>query len=268
MKSSGLHFRYTPRRDESPALALGTLLHQGKLEPEMLAKRYVVIPEEQFISEVQSARVTEINKKTGKPYDPYSNVKATTAYKDKVKEFMKSHMGKQEVSAQWFMNTIGVLKSLNEDERCQEYFSEGAAEVVLVWTDPETGIRCKARLDFVNPGGWKIVDLKTTAQLFRWYLEERDTHCQLAWYQRGWEALTGDVYDPCLIVQESEQPYAVQAAPIDEEALGVGRSINDKLLKLVEKGRRTRKWKGPKNPVRWCLGKYYDSTEWEQHHNM
>jgi len=267
MQYSPLHFRYTPQRNEAPHLALGNLLHSGALEPAMLTRRYVVIPEEKFVAETQSERVRQVDSK-GKSPAEYASPKATKLYKDKVLMYMQSHVGKTAVSAQWFANMVGMLKSLNQNLRAREYFTDGDAETVLVWTDPELDVRCKARLDFLSRKHEWISDLKTTEKLFRWELDNFDTHCQLAFYRRGVRALIpkSKDFDVFVVLAESKPPFGVMAAPMSERAGAIGENTCVTLLQRVKDCRRSRKWPGPVDPMEWDLSNWFKEDWWTQYH--
>lgn len=121
-------------------------------------------------------------------------------------------------------------------------FASGSAELSLVATDPETGVRLKARPDWVKPDGNRltIVDYKTSttsdANAFSRKAADYGYHIQDAWYRRVAQLLKLDA-DPrfLFVVQEKEAPYEVSVFeyqdPIDKaeserqmrEAIGIYR---------------------------------------------
>ncbi|SKF66690.1 gp60 protein [Mycobacteroides abscessus subsp. bolletii] len=104
---------------------------------------------------------------------------------------------------------------------------DGQAETSLVATDPETGVRLKARPDWLNPTGDRltIVDYKTAASseadAFSRRAADYGYHIQDAWYRRVAQLLKLDD-DPrfLFVVQEKEAPYEVSVFeyqdPIDK----------------------------------------------------
>jgi len=88
-----------------------------------------------------------------------------------------------------------IAGSIREHPIASEAFRGGEAEVTLIWQDPETGIPCKARPDYLPAHGRWLVDLKTAASANprSW----RDQACRLgyharaAWYLDGAAAVLG-----------------------------------------------------------------------------
>ena len=70
-----------------------------------------------------------------------------------------------------------IAGSIRAHPIASEAFRDGEAEVTLIWSDPETGIPCKARPDYLPAHGRWIVDLKTSesANPRTW----RDQACRL-----------------------------------------------------------------------------------------
>src|SRR5437764_15161069 len=56
-----------------------------------------------------------------------------------------------------------IAGSIREHPIASEAFRGGEAEVTLIWPDPDTGIPCKARPDYLPAHGRWVVDLKTAA---------------------------------------------------------------------------------------------------------
>jgi hypothetical protein len=56
-----------------------------------------------------------------------------------------------------------IAGSIRAHPIAAEAFRDGEAEVTLVWSDPHTGIQCKARPDYLSSHGRWLVDLKTAA---------------------------------------------------------------------------------------------------------
>ncbi len=92
-------------------------------------------------------------------------------------------------------------------------FASGSAEVSLVATDPETGVRLKARPDWINSNG-TIVDYKTAVSsevdAFSRKAADFGYHIQEAWYRHVAQLLK--LHDNprfLFVVQEKEAPYEV-----------------------------------------------------------
>lgn len=108
----------------------------------------------------------------------------------------------------------------------------GRSEQSIQWTDPETGIACKGRLDLIGPGF--IADLKgfnsTDADTFARQAGRMLYHCQAAWYQWGASLVTGEPHSIAHIVYEDSAPYDVAVFEMPEDWLDLGRKMNRDLL--------------------------------------
>ena len=94
-------------------------------------------------------------------------------------------------------------------------------EATIQWTDPETGLPCKGRLDALHLERGYLADLKGTTTLA--YL---DTGChrlgyihQHAWYRRGLRELHGRDFDAYMIGVENKAPHDVGAWKLDTDLL-------------------------------------------------
>lgn len=114
--------------------------------------------------------------------------------------------------------------------------STGDPEVSLFWRHPRTERWCRARPDFLRHTGigrrYVIPDYKTaadaSAEAFGKSAADYGYHQQHPWYVDGVKALGIDP-DPVFlfIVQEKRRPYLVNVIELDEDAVEVGRRLND-----------------------------------------
>lgn len=106
----------------------------------------------------------------------------------------------------------------------QAFARDGKAEQSLYWVDQETGVTCRGRIDWLLPNA--IVDLKTTInaapQKFSRSLVDYGYALQAAWYQEGYEALTGERLPFVHIVVEKEAPHLVAVYQLDADAIAYG----------------------------------------------
>lgn len=125
----------------------------------------------------------------------------------------------------------------------------GHAEVTLLWTDPETGIKCKGRVDWLPASDWSwFFDLKTTtdasAKGFAKSLFAYGYFRQMAFYKGGLEVL-GDRRDQVAIIAvEKEPPFALSTFRVDEAALSAGEHEYKRLLKLYAQCASMDHWPG------------------------
>ncbi len=110
-------------------------------------------------------------------------------------------------------------------------FQGGAAEQSLFWRDPEFGVICKTRPDWLPGHGRYLVDIKTSTNAnpkkFEKAIAEFGYHQQAAWYLDGVEAVTGT--RPArfaFVVVSKKAPHLVTTCWIDDEAIQWGRILN------------------------------------------
>jgi hypothetical protein len=126
-----------------------------------------------------------------------------------------------------------------------EYLKAGKPEHTITWTDEETGIACKGRIDWLSPIA--LVDLKTTNDLdpqrFAANAARMGYHCQLAWYGMGLRARGLDLPAKLLAVETTE-PHDVIVFSLDEDTLYAGEQEVRDLLSRVAAGRFSQQWPG------------------------
>lgn len=123
-----------------------------------------------------------------------------------------------------------------------------AYQRALRWTDPGTGVACKALLDSVIPG-LCICDLKTTSHGAGWREFQRTVanfqyHMQAAFYVDGWQACAGEQLPYTFIVAEAAAPYAVAVYRLDDQAIECGRRLYQHCLQLWAECQASGKWPG------------------------
>ena len=102
--------------------------------------------------------------------------------------------------------------------------SKGKAELVLVWKDPEFGVLCKCRIDWLTSwSNWTfIVDLKSCEDASEWDFGRSAAkygyHRQGAFYARGARALANVDRRVVFIACEKKRPYGVACYEMDFDA--------------------------------------------------
>ena len=191
------------KRTESDAMKLGTLAHTALLEPTTLDARYRIHTEglsknsnayKAIAAEAEAAGRIVIDQ------DTFDEGKAIAkAVSDKF----------DRIAAK-----IGGVSPFK--------MSGGVAESSLFWTDPESGLRCRCRPDWMcfdkkSKSGF-IIDLKTTRDLntFAKSVESFRYDVSAAFYSDGYEAVFGVKPTAYLLaVVESDKPHdvCIQYAP-------------------------------------------------------
>jgi len=213
MDASPAHYRHRELEPppDTPRLALGRAAHTAVLEPEVFDERYAVF---------DGAR------RAGKAFD----------------EFEEANIGLTILRRDEYDTCMAVRDAVCAHEVAASLLY-GSSELVYEWTDPDTGIACKARLDHVNADGG-LIELKTTSSVdgrtFELLSARMLYHCQLAFYMR---ALGGGPL-PTIIAVEIEPPHDVAVFELTEEALCVGDARVSELLDQLATCRKTDEWPG------------------------
>ena len=124
----------------------------------------------------------------------------------------------------------------------------GESEVTLTWTDPDTGLPCKGRLDRLA-GGSLIIDAKGYGTSDPREISRRvarlGAHVQLAHYRRGLELARG-VRDArvMIISYETRPPYDVAVVELESDALAIGERERAKLMAQYAECLESGKWPG------------------------
>jgi hypothetical protein len=143
---------------------------------------------------------------------------------------------------------MGMQKAVWQNRHASELLSGGEAEHVRCWHDPDTRLRCKARLDYYGVGKqgdhYHVIDLKSTANVhprdFARLAARLCYHGQLAFYSTG---IGCDV--ACYIIAvTSEAPYDVVVYRLPVEALQAGRRLCRRWLDRVAECEAADHWPG------------------------
>ncbi len=138
-------------------------------------------------------------------------------------------------------------------------------EVSIVWTDPTTGIRCKARPDAMADvrGRRILVDLKRVRTAhpddFPRGMLDLDIDSQMAWYRDGLRALGWAPDDVVIVAVLPDAPHEVWCHRLADDVLTRGVMRNEKAVKVYAECVRTGVWPGGSEDVVEA-----DLPEWEK----
>jgi hypothetical protein len=247
LKRSPRHYQHG-FSEATPAMQLGSLVHSGVLEPLAIAKRYVFMPD----------YAKHPGNTTASGDRSFSS--ATKFVKQMEEQFRQMHFDKEIVTEEQYNTMVGMSTALADNDKAKHLLRDGRAEVSMVWDDPETGLRCKARADWLKPG--VMADLKTTmdAGQFERSIVKFGYHRQMAFYTRGLMA-NGIDADPWIICVEKSAPFGCRCAPMDSEALRIGANEIDELLGLLVECQARDFWPGYQNPSVWSVPEWYSKSE-------
>lgn len=120
-------------------------------------------------------------------------------------------------------------------------FSNGKPEASLFWTDDETGVTRRGRLDWLpdaSDGRLIVADYKTSVtanpEAFGKSAANYCYHMQAAWYLDAVTALGLTDAEPAFVfvVQEKTAPYLVTVCELDAAARHIGRLLNREAIDL------------------------------------
>lgn len=209
MADSPLHYRHhltTPRSD-TPAMRFGRAVHTAVLEPDRFPLEHII---------------WDGGDRRGNAW----------------KEFAAANADRTILKTDEYAACLAVRDAVRAYAPAANLL-RGESEVSIEWTDAETGIACKARLDHIHAGA--IVDLKSTSSVDAHDFERTAAdllyHGQLSMYRRGLAACGADFCDdaPVIIAVESSAPYDVAVFEPTDDALRIGDGlVSDLLFRLAE----------------------------------
>lgn len=145
----------------------------------------------------------------------------------------------------------------------------GKPEQSLYWTDPITGVTCRARPDWLpNPGGAGrviIPDYKTAAAVnikaIQNAIRDRSYHAQAAWCIEGAQALdlAGSDAVFLLVFQSKTAPYIVTVVQVDALDLRIGHAKNQVARDIYRECTETGEWPAYSDGV-----EIVSQPEWDQ----
>ncbi len=203
---------------ETRPMFKGTAAHLAILEPERFATEYAIF---------------DGKRRTGKAWEAF--------------EAEAEERGKKILKASELAEAFAMRDAVRADALASSYLIGGQHEVAMVWTDAETGLLCKGRLDFLR-GGVVAVDLKTTRDAIpHWFARDvarLQYHVQAAMYLDAVESLSGETGRFVVIAIESTPPYDVVTYDLPEPVISAGRDEYRRLLRLLVECRRENRWPG------------------------
>lgn len=220
MRKSPLHYWHlmhdTPKED-TPAMKFGRAVHVRMLQPEIFDDVYVIAPE------------CDRRTKEGKQIwaDLLESGKEVISRDDMEK------IAGMEAQFEFIRKTLFNTKDLQ-------------TELALTWTDKETGVNCKGRLDAIADG--IVIDYKTTTdagtKAFGREALRYGYDLQAAMYM---EAARENGYNPkkfIFIAQEKNAPYLINVLTAGDAFLDRGAWIMRDLLTTYKQCRDTDTWPG------------------------
>lgn len=209
---------------ETPALVFGSAAHKALLEPESFTDEFVVAP----------------------------NVdRRTKAGKAEYDAFMTS-AGDRTVIGQDDYDTILAMRDKALSIPFVRAVLDGEHELPLFWTDADTGLKCKVKLDALkrNDGNVIIADYKTAkdarTDVFNHAVFRLGYHLQAYMYSEGAMQALGLTERPdfIFIVQEKKAPYSVNIVQVGEDVINAGMDCFREYMGMLKQCTDTGYWWG------------------------
>ena len=208
------YYGLTHERPDTAPMSIGRAVHVAVLEPDTLPLRYAV-------------------------WDGYRRGKDWT-------QFQEANEGREILTATEYARCLAIRDSVRSHPVAGPLLAKGESEVTVQWTDEETGLSCKARLDHLC--GDALTDLKTTTDIghraFARTCARYEYHAQMAHYQNGLLATGHDPAPVRIVAVESEPPHDVAVYLVDEDALYAGADKVAKWLRIVAECQESGLWPG------------------------
>lgn len=129
-----------------------------------------------------------------------------------------------------------LRQAVLRDPLVRGILSTGKPEQSMYWTDPDTGVNCRARVDWLRDNA--LVDVKTTdydvtddtalAKVAANY----DWPMQAAHYSDGYEHITGHRLPFLFVAIQRSEPYFIRVVQLSDDDLWAGR---DKVRTALER---------------------------------
>jgi hypothetical protein len=138
-----------------------------------------------------------------------------------------------------------MVEAIRRHPLASKMIRDGVSELTLKWTDPETGLTCKSRLDYYVESLGMIVDAKSTLDA-RWDPFRRDMikygyEVQDALYRGAARSSSRfKVQHFVFFAVEKVAPYAVATYTLDEAGIAAGYSKARGALRYARALRRNR----------------------------
>jgi exodeoxyribonuclease VIII len=218
---SPMHFKLRESA-ETDAMKLGTATHTFILEGEdVFNKQFAVAP--------KCDRRTTDGKRTWY-------------------EFLEENANKIPVTENDFNAINNMANAVAAHPEASSLFSRGVAEQSILWTDPDTGIPCKCRPDWLRDNNI-IVDLKTTqnATLYpaKASIRKYGYDVQDAFYLRGAAAAGRPCTIFVFVFVETVHPYGVGVYYLDRATRRIANLKIDEGLMTYKQCRNSGIWPGP-----------------------
>jgi hypothetical protein len=194
-------------KEQTPAMLFGSAFHCAVLTPKLYGKYYITAP--------------QIDKRSKEGKEKYA-------------QFEKKAEGKTIITEENNTTIREMQKAIFSHPLASNLLSNGEAEQSFFWTDKRTGLKCKARPDYLRYDAI-CIDVKTTdnasIKSFQRSMYNYRYYVQGAFFLDGIFQSTNINCDNFVIIAiEKEKPYGIMIYCLDDLAIDTGRIEYEKNL--------------------------------------
>lgn len=226
IERSPLHFwaaKLDPKREkpeETEALIIGRAIHTATQEYAQFNQEFVVSP--------------GFNRRKNDGKAEYA-------------DFVAKHAGKDILDQDQYNLVMKVREAILNHPLAKRLLMSGYVENTYYWTDPDTGVKCKCRPDFLNKLGIGV-DIKSTEDAspdaFGRSATKYRYPVQGAFYTDGLEA-NGIYLDSFVFIAvEKKPPYAVACYELPSRGYDIGRQQYKANLRTYAECKASNEWPG------------------------
>lgn len=171
--------------------------------------------------------------------------------------------GNQPLLTREWLQVLAMRDAVMDHPVASKLFTRHKAEQSVFWE--EDGLALKCRPDAWKPG--LLIDLKTARSAdpheFGKTAAEYGYHQSAAHYIDGVKAATGEELPFHFVLVEKTAPYLVSVVELDDEAVNIGRALNDMAKRIYRECTENNTWPGypTADPVSLPLWALYKSED-------
>ena len=166
-----------------------------------------------------------------------------------------------------------MLKAIRpqlDEHEASNAFTDGKPEQVIVWRE-ESGIYCRARLDWLHDSHCFIDDFKTTGgsaapEVISRKIFQDGLDIQAAFYRRGLQMIDGNMGSDHpqfrFIFQETDPPYAVSVYSLAPSALSLAEAKVEYAIEKWGECLKSGKWPGYENRIVYAEASPWQESAW------
>jgi len=216
--------------EQSKIMKFGNIVDTLLLEPNLFKERYIIHPDT-YTAIVKKVEVQ-------KPWN--WNANACQEWRD------ENEVGDIEVvSKEDIIRARDIVEAIKTHPEAGRWVATARTQVSLCWTDPETDLPCKGRIDALPEDFSRIIDLKVTDDplpgSFSRIVNNFLYHAGGAFYHDGFFLAQGKDPGPgpqipfSFIAAEADEPHDVVTYNLGPESFDVGRIVyRDALARFKE----------------------------------